>query len=80
MRRPLALAVATFFLSIGVFVLGMTLIVDSTDDVVSFPASIPLTTPAASPRAAPVSYPAPVVGRTKLASVGRGGQAVPTLP
>jgi hypothetical protein len=74
MRRPLALAVASCLLTMGMFLVGIMLIVDPATEV-SFPASVAVTTPAPSPRPAPVSFSAPVVGTTSQASMTRGGEA-----
>lgn len=74
MRRPLALAVASCLVAMGVFLVGVVLIVDSTSRV-SFPSSVAVTTPPPSASAAPVGFPAAVVGTTAHASLARGGQA-----
>jgi hypothetical protein len=77
MRRPLALAVASCFLAMGVFLLGLILIVDSTTGV-SFPSSVAVTSPAPSPSAVPVKFPGTVMGRAVHASLTRGGEATVT--
>jgi hypothetical protein len=74
MGRPLALAVASYLVAMGVFLVGVVLIVDSTTRV-SFPSSVAVTTPPPSPSAAPVSFPATVLGMNAYASLTRGGQA-----
>jgi hypothetical protein len=74
MRRPLALALAAFLISMGAFLVGVMLIVDSTTKV-SFPKAVAVTTPAPSPSAAPVSFSTSMVGTTTHASLSRGGQA-----
>ena len=76
MRRPLALAAAAFFLTLGVFVLGITLIVGSTTAAqVSFPSVVTVAAPAPKSTAVAVSFPAVVVGNTTHASLARGGAA-----
>ena len=81
MRRPLAIALAAFVISMGAFLVGLTLIVDSTTKV-SFPAAVAVATPTASPSAAPVTFPAAMVGKTSTQAslLGRGGQAATQTP
>ena len=78
MRRPLALAAAAFFLTLGVFVVGITLIVRQTTAEVSFPAVVTVSAPPAKSNAVAVSFPATVVGTTTHATLARGGAAKPT--
>jgi hypothetical protein len=79
MRRPLALAAAAFFLTLGVFVVGITLIVGpETTAQVSFPALVTVSAPAPTNNAVAVSFPAAVVGRTTHAALARGGAAKAT--
>jgi len=78
MRRPLALAAAAFFLTLGVFVVGITLIVRQTTAEVSFPAVVTVSAPPAKSNAVAVSFPATVVGTTTHAILARGGAAKPT--
>ena len=76
MRRPLALAAAAFFLTLGVFVVGITLIVGKTTTAqVSFPAVVTVAAPPAKSNAVAVSFPAAVVGKTTHAALARGGAA-----
>src|SRR6478735_5383440 len=76
MRRPLALAAAAFFLTLGVFVLGITLIVGSTTAAqLSFPSVVTVAAPAPKSTAGAVSFPPVVAGSTPYASLGRGGAA-----
>lgn len=80
MRRPLALAAAAFFLTLGVFVVGITLIVGSTTTAeVSFPSVVTVAAPAPKSNAVAVSFPAVVVGRTTHAALARGGAASATI-
>jgi hypothetical protein len=79
MRRPLALATAAFFIAIAVFVLGVSLIVDSTTRV-SFPSSVAVASPLPSRSATPVTFPAAVVGKTTHAALTRGGRATTQTP
>jgi hypothetical protein len=79
MRRPLVLAAAAFFLTLGVFVVGVTLIVRQTTTAeVSFPALVTVSAPPAKSNAVAVSFPATVVGTTTHATLARGGAAKPT--
>jgi hypothetical protein len=73
MRRPLALAAGAFFLTLGVFVVGITLIVGQTTTAeVSFPAVVTVTAPAPKSNAVAVSFPAAGGGTNTHASVARG--------
>jgi hypothetical protein len=47
MNRPLAIALATLVVSIGVFFAGFMLIIDSTSPKVTFPPELAVTTPTA---------------------------------
>ena len=79
LRRPLALAAAAFFITLGVFVVGITLIVDSTTRAqVSFPSVVTVSAPPAKSNAVAVSFPAVVVGQTTHAALSRGGAAQAT--
>jgi hypothetical protein len=76
MRRPLALAAAAFFITLGVFVVGITVIVHSTTTAeVRFPAVVTVAAPAPMRSAVAVSFPAAVVGKTTHATLARGGAA-----
>jgi hypothetical protein len=78
MNRPLALALASLVVSIGVFFAGFTLIVDSTTKV-TFNPVLAVTTPAAGQmRVLPVSVDQGTSGATAsgaLKVVRRGGEA-----
>jgi hypothetical protein len=79
MRRPLALAAGAFFLTLAVFVVGITLIVGQTTTAeVSFPAVVTVAAPAPTSNAVAGSFPATVVGTTTHATLARGGAAKPT--
>jgi hypothetical protein len=76
MRRPLALAAASFFITLGLFVVGITLIVGSTTTAqVSFPAVVTVAAPAPKSNSVAVSFPAAVVGNTTHPTLARGGAA-----
>ena len=76
MRRPLALAFVSCAVAMGVFLLGLLLIVDSSTGV-SFPSSVAVTSPAPAASAVPVSLSKAAVGMTPRAFPARGGQATP---
>jgi hypothetical protein len=46
----------------------------------TFPSVVPVQAPAPSQTSVAVSFPAPIVGRTKHAALSRGGQATATQP
>jgi hypothetical protein len=79
MGRPLALAAAAFFVTIGVFVAGITLIVDSTTRKdASFPPVVTVAVPSTPGTSVVVSYAGGVTGKIALATLARGGAAVRT--
>jgi hypothetical protein len=83
MNRPLAIALATLVVSIGVFFAGFMLIIDSTSPKVTFPPELAVTTPTAGQtRVVQVSLDLGATGTTAtdtasaaLKVVRRGGQA-----
>jgi hypothetical protein len=79
MRRPLALAATAFFITMGVFVAGITLIIDSTTrGDVSFPAVVTIAVPPTAKNSVTVSYSGGVVAGTTHISLSRGGAATRT--
>jgi hypothetical protein len=77
LRRPLALAGAAFIITMGVFVVGLMLIVDSASSV-RFPTSVVVIEPNPSRGVVPVHIDLGASGSTEVATL-RGGQATATL-